>query len=142
MSDTVSKSERSRIMRAVRGKHTAPEMVVRRIAHRLGFRYRLHVRSLPGTPDLVFPKLRKVIDVRGCFWHVHARTRCRGRGCRVPATRRGYWVRKLRRNVHRDRVAVRALRRAGWHVLVVWECEVQNQQRIAGRIAAFLRGDC
>lgn len=88
----------------------------------------------------MFPRLRKVIDVRGCFWHMHGRSACRGRGCRVPATRRAYWLAKLRRNADRDAAAVRALRRAGWRVLVVWECELRDVDRLAGRIEGFLGG--
>ncbi len=93
MADSFTNSERSRIMAAVKSKGTAPEMIVRRLVHRLGFRYRLHVKALPGTPDLVFPSLRKVINVSGCFWHGHGCGRCR-----IPATRREYWLAKIKRN--------------------------------------------
>lgn len=124
MADTFTTAERSRIMAAVKGKHTTPEMVVRRIVHGRGYRYRLHVNSLPGAPDLVFPRLRKVIIVNGCFWHMH---RC-GR-CRIPASRRKYWVGKLQRNAARDKRTRRNLRRAGWQVLVVWECQTAMAQR-------------
>jgi DNA mismatch endonuclease (patch repair protein) len=101
----------------------------------MGFRYRLHVRTLPGTPDLVFPRLRKVINVSGCFWHMHGCGRCR-----IPATRRDYWVGKLRRNAARDRRTRRSLRRAGWQVLVVWECQVSPRKlpRLRQRLAKFL----
>src|SRR5215203_6167739 len=97
MPDTISKIERSRIMATVKSKDTKPELVVRRLIHALGFRYRLHVRDLPGTPDLVFPRRHKVINVSGCFWHMHTCGRCR-----IPASRRSYWVRKLAGNRARD----------------------------------------
>lgn len=135
MTDTVSKAERSRIMAAVKSKDTTPEMIVRRLVHALGYRYRLHVRSLPGSPDLVFPRLGKIINVNGCFWHKHRCPRCR-----VPSTRRAYWVAKLDRNAARDQRVRRELRQAGWQVLVVWECQTQPARlsRLRARIAAFL----
>jgi DNA mismatch endonuclease, patch repair protein len=136
MADTFTKAERSRIMAAVKGKDTTPEMIVRRLVHSLGFRYRLHVSSLPGRPDLVFPRLKKLINVSGCFWHMHHCGRCR-----IPTSRRGYWVAKLRRNWERDRRTRRALRRAGWKVLVVWECQTTARRRewLRERVAEFLR---
>lgn len=133
MADTVSPATRSRVMAAVKGKDTAPELMVRRCVHSLGFRYRLHVAGLPGKPDLVFPRLRKIIEVRGCFWHGH---RC-GR-CRIPATRRRYWLNKLRRNVERDQSNLSRLRRSGWRVLVLWECRLADERRLRGRLLAFL----
>lgn len=131
--DTFSKADRSRIMAAVKSKDTTPEMVVRRLSHRLGYRHRLHVKNLPGTPDLVYPRLRKIIEVRGCFWHMHACGRCR-----IPATRRGYWLAKLRRNASRDRMTVQKLRREGWRVLIVWECQTGDTDRLLGRLRRFL----
>ncbi len=135
MADTVSKSERSRIMAAVKSKDTTPELTIRRLVHSLGYRYRLHQRSLPGTPDLVFAARRKVIDVHGCFWHMH---RC-GR-CRIPTSHRNYWLAKLQRNAARDKSNRRALRRAGWGVLVIWECQTGPAKiaRLRARIVAFL----
>lgn len=135
MADTFSPSERSRIMAAVKEKNTSPEMVVRRIAHRLGFRFRLHVKGLPGTPDLVFPRLQRVIIVNGCFWHGHTCGRCR-----IPATRREYWVAKIERNMQRDRRNQRLLRRAGWRLLAVWECQTSARRREAlqRRLRRFL----
>lgn len=124
---------RSRIMAAIGGKNTKPELIVRRLAHAMGFRYRLHVRTLPGTPDLVFTSRRRVIDVRGCFWHVH--------GCshsRIPSVRTSFWRAKLHRNRQRDQAAVRRLRRMGWRVLVIWECQLKNRERVARRIKYFL----
>ncbi len=122
-------------MAAVRSKDTGPEMVVRRLVHGLGFRYRLHVRGLPGTPDLVFPRLRKVIEVRGCFWHMHS---CGA--CRLPAGNRAYWRAKLARNKVRDRRNGAALRRLGWSALTVWECQVRDREALAARVGRFLEG--
>jgi DNA mismatch endonuclease (patch repair protein) len=135
MAEAVTRSERSRIMAAVKSKDTAPELLVRRLVHSMGYRYRLHVRSLLGTPDLVFPRLRKIINVNGCFWHLHGCPRCR-----VPSSRRGYWTAKLRRNAARDKQTHRDLRKDGWRVLVIWECQISatKQERLLARIAAFL----
>ena len=135
MADTFTKAERSRIMAAVKSHSTTPEMVVRRLVHGMGFRYRLHVRSLPGAPDLVLPRLRKVIFVSGCFWHMHTCGRCR-----IPTARRKYWLAKLQRNAERDQRVQRALRRAGWGVLVVWECQTFAARRewLGRRIERFL----
>jgi DNA mismatch endonuclease (patch repair protein) len=119
----------------VKSRDTTPEMIVRRLVHALGYRYRLHVRSLPGAPDLVFPRLRKVIFVSGCFWHMHSCGRCR-----IPTARRGYWTKKLERNRARDKRVQRALRRAGWGVLVVWECQTlaAGRERLRARLKRFL----
>ncbi len=138
MADTFTIAERSRIMAAVKSKDTTPELFVRRLVHSLGYRYRLHVRSLPGTPDLVFPRLRKIINVNGCFWHMHNCGRCR-----IPSSRQDYWVAKLQRNADRDRRTLRKLRRSGWRVLVVWECQVlaRREKRLKDRIVAFLDKD-
>lgn len=135
MPDTFSPAEHSAIMAAVKSKNTTPEMVVRRLVHGLGYRYRLHVASLPGAPDLVFPRLRKIIIVNGCFWHMHSCGRCR-----IPASRRKYWVAKLQRNAQRDKRTRRALRRLGWQVLVVWECQTGNNRRksLSDRLESFL----
>jgi DNA mismatch endonuclease (patch repair protein) len=126
------------IMAAVKSKDTSPKMAVRRLVHSLGYRYRLHVRSLPGTPDLVFPRLGKIINISGCFWHMHGCGRCR-----IPASRRRYWISKLERNALRDRRNKRALRRAGWKLLTIWECQTQLSQRVRlrKRIDTFLSGE-
>lgn len=138
MTDTVSKIERSRIMAAVKSKDTTPELHIRRLVHSLGYRYRLHVRSLPGTPDLVFPRLRKIIDVNGCFWHMHGCGRCR-----IPSSRRDYWVAKIGRNAARDKRTRRALRKLGWELLVIWECQIRASREdwLRRRIIAFLDKD-
>src|SRR4051812_31813701 len=122
MPDVHTRAQRSRNMAAIRCKDTRPEMAVRSIAHRLGDRYRLHVRELPGHPDLVFPRLRKVIFVHGCFWHMHA---CRY-GRVTPRTRADFWQTKRAGNVSRDHRTMRKLRREGWRILVVWECQMRD----------------
>jgi DNA mismatch endonuclease, patch repair protein len=122
-------------MRSIRKKDTKPERIVRRLIHRMGYRYRLHRNDLPGTPDLVFPGLRKVIFIHGCFWHQHA---CR-LGSKQPATNRHYWLPKLARNLERDSAAQSALAALGWNVLVIWECEVKASASISGRIREFLK---
>lgn len=113
---------RSELMRRVRAADTKPEMIVRRLAHSLGLRFRLHRRDLPGSPDLVFPKFRSVVFVHGCFWHRHP-------GCSrasTPKTRTEFWNAKFERNVARDARVVRQLRNAGWNVYTIWECETRN----------------
>ncbi|HOQ46726.1 MAG TPA: very short patch repair endonuclease [Bryobacteraceae bacterium] len=126
--------QRSRIMRAVKGADTTPELAVRRLAHSMGYRFRLHRKDLPGKPDLTFPRLRKVIFVNGCFWHGHD---C-ARGARVPVRNRDYWTQKVARNMERDRSAQSALQRLGWKSLVVWECEIKDQNRLQRTLRRFL----
>jgi DNA mismatch endonuclease Vsr len=119
---------RRRNMAAIGGRDTAPEMTLRRLLHALGYRYRLHVRNLPGRPDLVFAARRRVVEVRGCFWHRH--------GCRnsvLPATRRAWWAAKFRNTVARDHRNRAALESAGWEVCVVWECEIRADAAAAAR---------
>jgi DNA mismatch endonuclease (patch repair protein) len=124
-------------MAAVKSKNTTPQLVVRRLVHGMGYRYRLHVASIRGNPDLVFPRLRKVIFVSGCFWHMHHCGRCR-----IPASNRRYWVKKLERNSARDKRVHQALRRDGWRVLVIWECQTQvhGLERLRVRLTRFLAG--
>ena len=125
---------RSANMRAVRGKDTKPEMVVRRITHALGFRYRLHGRDLPGRPDLVFRSRRKVIFVHGCFWHRHP-------GCRratMPEGNREFWREKLTKNSDRDAAQLAALNAVGWKALVIWECQTKKPDLVALTIRSFL----
>jgi len=134
--DTIPAKMRSLVMSRIRGKNTKPEMVARRLIHGMGYRFRLHVRALPGVPDLVFPSRKKVILVNGCFWHRHA---CR-RGRSTPTTRRGFWNRKFDANRRRDRRAQDRLRRMGWQVLVVWECQLHPKkvQSLTARLRRFL----
>ena len=134
MVDKLSPERRSALMSKVRGKDTSPEMRVRRLAHSLGYRYRLHKRSLPGRPDLVFASKRKVIFVHGCFWHRHP-------GCRkasMPKSRVEYWREKFDRNVERDGAAIAELQRLGWDVLVVWECETKDEGLLRTKLIDFL----
>ena len=120
-------------MSRIRGKDTQPELVVRRLAHAMGYRFRLHRRDLPGSPDLVFPGRRKVIFVHGCFWHGHE---CRK--AHLPRTRTDYWAAKIQRNRERDVASLDALRATGWEVLVIWECEIKDRGALGSRIRAFL----
>jgi DNA mismatch endonuclease (patch repair protein) len=121
-------------MRRIRSKDTSPEMTVRRLVHRMGYRYRLHVRTLPGCPDMVFPRLRKIVQVYGCYWHPHGPCRF----SHVPRSRLDYWVPKLDGNRRRDNENVRRLRRLGWRVLVIRECQVNDQRELLGRLERFL----
>lgn len=125
---------RSAIMRAVKSTNTTPEKAVRSLAHRLGYRFRLHRKDLPGTPDLVFPSVRKAIFVNGCFWHGHD---CK-RGARAPKTNAAYWLQKIARNRRRDEEARQALAALGWSVLTVWECEISDGEALAARLRSFL----
>ena len=132
--DRVSPERRSANMRAVRGRDTAPEMAVRRAVHGMGYRYRLHRRSLPGSPDLVFAKLKLALFVHGCFWHAHP-------GCpraSIPSSNTAFWSDKLARNQRRDDEVQQALRAAGWKVEVLWECEVQRPAYLHGRLRSIL----
>ena len=121
-------------MARVKATNTRPEIAVRRLVHRLGYRFRLHRRDLPGTPDLVLPRHRAVVFVHGCFWHQHG---CR-RGQRRPSSNQAYWGPKLTRNVERDATAKSALARMGWRVLTIWECEI-GAPDLGDRIGRFLR---
>jgi DNA mismatch endonuclease (patch repair protein) len=134
MVDILTRKQRSAMMSRIRGKDTEPEFVVRRLAHSLGFRFRLHRRDLPGSPDLVFPRLKKAIFVHGCFWHRH----CCGRAYN-PKTRPEFWAQKFSENLRRDKRARLELRRAGWKVLLVWECETFSAERLLPRLLRFLR---
>ena len=134
--DTISKERRSENMRRIRSKDMAPELLVRKLAHGMGFRYRLHSASLPGKPDMVFPRLRKLIFVHGCFWHQHQSPKC---GIsRIPKSNRRYWIPKLRRNRERDMENLKALRALGWETLLVWECETGRSGRVARKLQRFL----
>lgn len=135
MADILSPSERSRIMSLIRSKDTKPEQLVRKLCTSLGVRYRLHRKDLPGSPDLVFGPRKLALFVNGCFWHRHE-------GCRfayTPKTRVGFWKDKFAANQARDRAASLALRRAGWRIAVVWECETRNPQKLSTRLARLLK---
>lgn len=133
MNDETS-AQRSKIMRAVKSVNTAPEMIVRRLAHRLGYRFRLHRADLPGRPDLVFPARKAAIFVHGCFWHGHD---CK-RGARPPKTNSDYWTAKIARNRIRDAEHSVALAEMGWRSMVLWECELKNEEALIERLRAFL----
>ena len=135
MTDTLTIAERSRLMAKIRGKNTAPERAVRSLLHRAGYRFRIHVRGLPGTPDIVLPKHRAVVFVHGCFWHRHS-------GCKIaamPKSHRKFWAAKFARNVANDRKCRRQLRRRGWRVATIWECQLKQPERVLAKINRLLR---
>jgi DNA mismatch endonuclease (patch repair protein) len=135
--DIVSREKRSQMMAGIKGKNTKPELVVRKLVHGMGFRYRLHRKDLPGSPDLVFPRLKKVIFVHGCFWHRHP-------GCRfayTPKSNAQFWSNKLDGNTKRDELALTALDALGWQVLIVWECEVSDLPALSRKARLFLEAD-
>jgi len=129
-----SAAVRRRTMQAVKSKDTAPELTVRRLAHGMGYRYRLHRKDLPGKPDMVFPGCRKVIFIHSCFWHGHE---CR-RGNRIPEGNRDYWLKKIARNKERDQAAATALKALGWKVRIFWECEIKDQDMVVKNLQRFL----
>lgn len=133
--DRLTTEQRSWNMSRIRGKDTSPERAVRSVLHRLGYRFRLHSRSLPGRPDLVLPKYGTVVLVHGCFWHRHARCPF----AYTPQTREQFWSEKFDANVARDRRVARTLRSLGWRVLVVWECEVSVTELLSRRLDRSLR---
>ena len=131
--DTRSPEQRRHIMQSVGTKNTKPEVAVRQLLHGLGYRYRLHRADLPGTPDIVFPRRRKVLLVHGCFWHGH--------GCRkgqLPKSRLEYWGAKIDRNKQRDEATIMALTQAGWSALVIWQCEIADLRSLTNRLVEFL----
>lgn len=134
MVDVHSKKQRSYNMSQIRSKNTKPEILVRSIVHRMGFRYRLHQSNLPGKPDLVLKRHNKVIFVHGCFWHIH---NCRY-GRVIPKTNPKFWQIKRKGNVERDRKNIRQLRRSGWKVLVIWECQTRDIEKLTKRLENFL----
>lgn len=123
MVDVVDKATRSRMMAGIRGKDTKPELLVRSYLHRNGLRYRLHVKELPGKPDIVLPKYRTVVFVHGCFWHQHL-------GCKyavMPGNNRTFWKKKLEGNTERDQKNKKSLKREGWRPLTIWECQLDER---------------
>lgn len=132
--DKISPERRSANMGRIRSKDTSPEIALRRLVHRLGYRFRLHRKDLPGRPDIVFPARRKIILVHGCFWHQHS-------GCRegrIPGSRLDYWDAKLKRNQVRDAANRTLLEEQGWKVLVVWECELKDVTTVTQTVRRFL----
>ncbi|MBI3735277.1 DNA mismatch endonuclease Vsr [Candidatus Sumerlaeota bacterium] len=132
--DRLTPNRRSWLMSRVRSRDTIPERVVRSLAHRLGYRFRLHRRNLPGCPDLVFPSRHAIVFVHGCFWHQHPN--CRKAG--IPKSRKRFWLDKFARNVERDSVARKTLRKLGWRVLTIWACQVRDAERLSTRLTSFL----
>lgn len=136
MVDRLSPQKRSKIMRSIRSKDTKPELLVRKLAHALGYRFRLHCKDLPGKPDLVFPRLKKVIFVNGCFWHQHEAKKCPIAS--KPRTNIEYWEPKLTRTKERDKNNIAKLKRMGWSTLVIWECETKRPERVKNKIQKYL----
>lgn len=134
MVDVLTPEQRRRNMAAIKGKNTKPEMVVRQLVHSLGYRYRLHRKDLPGKPDLVFPGRHKIIEVYGCYWHMHD---CQY-GRVVPKTNAEFWQTKRLSNVTRDKRNIEELAKQDWRVLVLWECEVKDTNKLRERITQFL----
>ena len=133
--DRIPKARRSWNMSQIRGKNTKPEIQVRSLLHALGYRFTLHSPKLPGHPDIVLPKLRKIIFVHGCFWHRHS-------GCKfayTPKTRINFWQEKFRQNVRRDRTTKKTLKELGWQTKIVWECETRKKKSLTPRLLKFLR---
>ena len=134
MTDTLSPSQRSEMMSRIRGRDTKPELQVRSILHRMGYRFTLDNRDMPGSPDIVLPRYDVAIFVHGCFWHRHE-------GCRyatTPKTRRSFWNAKFQANIARDRRGTAALRRDGWRVWTVWECQLRAPEKVASRLQRML----
>ena len=134
MTDIVSKERRSRIMATIGPTDSVPELAVRRFLHWQGFRFRLHVRTLPGRPDVVLPKHRVIIFVHGCFWHQHARCQ----DAVIPASNRAFWKAKLANNRRRDRIQIQLLRNQGWRVGVFWECAARKGKVDQGALNALV----
>ncbi|MGW8289213.1 MAG: very short patch repair endonuclease [Candidatus Bathyarchaeia archaeon] len=135
MADVHTPEQRSRNMTAIRSKNTKPELIVRKVAHSLGFRYRLHRKDLPGKPDLVFPRRKKVIFVNGCYWHLHT---CKY-GKVQPQTNANFWQMKRESNVARDKKNTTSLKRIGWEVLTIWECETKDILNLKEKLNSFLK---
>lgn len=137
MTDTVTSEQRSRIMRAVKSRDTKPELVVRRLLHAMGYRFRLHCKDLPGSPDIVLPRHKKIIFVHGCFWHGHP-------GCKHadrPSSNTEYWRKKIDRNMERDQCAQRDLTKQGWQMLIIWECLTRDRRALTDCLQPFLEDD-
>jgi DNA mismatch endonuclease (patch repair protein) len=133
--DTRTPEQRRRIMRAVKSKDTGPELTVRRLLYSLGYRYRLHRKGLPGSPDIVFVGRKKAIFVHGCFWHGH--------GCvkgRLPKSKLDYWQPKLEQNINRDRTKVEQIESLGWQSLIIWQCEMKDLDVLRNQLRIFLDG--
>jgi DNA mismatch endonuclease (patch repair protein) len=139
MTDTLSKSQRSKRMSLIRGKDTGPERQVRSLVHSMGFRFSLRRNHVPGKPDILFPSQGKAIFVHGCFWHRHADPKCRL--ARLPKSRLDFWLPKLEANRIRDIQKQKELRASGWAFLVVWECEIGHTEHLKNKLKRFLERD-
>lgn len=137
MTDNISRERRSENMRRIRSKDMKPEILVRRITHALGYRFRIHRNDLPGRPDLVLPRHHKIIFVHGCFWHGHDDPKCID-GRRIPKSNLDYWIPKLARNRERDREVLEALNDMGWSTMVVWECETRKLAELSLCLRSFI----
>ena len=135
--DTLTPAERSERMSRVRSKDTKPEMLVRSLIHKMGYRYRLHARDLPGKPDIVLPSRGKIIFVHGCFWHRHGTCK----NTRWPKSKLDFWKPKLEANHNRDKAVRRSLRGMGWKLMVVWECQLANAAKVVIRLRRFLEDE-
>lgn len=137
MTDILTPEQRRHCMQSIRGKDTKPEIKVRKVCHALGYRFRLHRRDLPGSPDLVFPRLRLCLFVHGCFWHRHP-------GCKfayMPKSRMEFWQNKFEGNVERDNRTESNLRKLGWRVEIIWECETKDSAQLVERLSLILNKD-
>jgi len=133
MIDTRTKEQRSRIMKSVGTRDTGPELTVRRLLHRIGYRYRLHRKDLPGRPDIVFPSRKRIIFIHGCFWHGHECSKGK-----LPKSRLDYWTAKIKANQDRDAKVVARLREAGWQTLTLWQCELTGLGQLERKLRQFL----
>ena len=132
--DVFSKGKRSQIMSRISGKNTKPEIIVRSLLHRMGYRFRLHDKNMPGKPDIILPKHKKVIFVHGCFWHGH-------RDCprsKRPSTNVEFWNKKIDGNIERDNKNIKSLENLGWKTLILWTCEIKNQDILKHKLNSFL----
>lgn len=134
--DKISKEQRSANMRKIKSKNMLPELEVRKKLFALGYRYRIHVKNLPGSPDIVFPLKKKAIFVHGCFWHQHIAKNCSK--VHLPKSNKEYWLTKLEMTKRRDKAAVFQLKKMGWSVLVIWECQVKHEDKLAHTLIKFL----
>lgn len=134
MADVFSKEKRSEIMSRIKGGNTKPELIVRSLLHRLGYRFRLHRKDLPGKPDIVLPRHKKVVFVNGCFWHGHE-------GCKrssIPSSNTEFWETKIKKNIERDKTKIRELKRLGWKVLIIWQCRIKDTDKVIATLEKFM----
>jgi DNA mismatch endonuclease (patch repair protein) len=133
MVDHLTKKKRSWNMSRIRSKNTKPELIVRSLLHQMGYRFSLYRKDLPGKPDIVMPKYKTVVFVHGCFWHRHKGCK----RCTTPTSNRKYWLNKLKGNIEKDLIHKKQLRKSGWRVFYIWECETKNVNKLAKKVASF-----